>query len=682
MKDSLQRLLEQFPIFLDKSKTSNFTLSQTVTNDELKKIRQSIADTIESFHLNKKLLIWKEQTIPSEYTIQFRCYYDDIESVTLIKNNTTIYREKYGYDDHINSFEYSYTGTTSKVIPEATFKIIVTTYDEITEEKGFPENDTILGNEFDHDESLDEIGALHNIPRKTYLTNIPVDLYDSTEPPYNDRGSEDDYHYMNRILEYMVKIHEVHPVVLEIWKLYGIEATMENRERLLVKMFDENYHETLDWFPQAWEHKDSFCNYTTDLGQYFFVTASTKTPLRNRPVTLNFKLKDAFARDIEEDYKVDVYMNDMLVIGDYTNKTYKLTNIPSDADNICRVDCKNTTGTLGTDEFIISVRGCNNADIYVAENGNNRNDGTRAHPLKTIQKAINNTHNDTSLIAMMGGNYDISAYDPVVVKNSCTILGCGLVLVENKDDNVFFKLPAQKSVSLNYLTLQHKGDFAEISEITVTNKNHNGEDAKVLIYDTGAEAVELTRISINVTTPAFIGEEITVTGVLTDKYNAGVEGKTVRVTCPGSTPQNVTTDSNGAYSATLTIERMGSLVVTAKFAGDNNYAPVRITEDIVSSMSIETAFEDYDYVVMDMEYEDNDWNYTYKAVSEIESLSDINGAIMNVDFTNEKNVIFNRFTSTSTEPGITNTELRSLTGMLMGIIYEEYKVKHTNYEVN
>ena len=37
------------------------------------------------------------------------------------------------------------------------------------EEAGFPENDEPMGNEFDHDESLDEFGALNQIPRKIYI---------------------------------------------------------------------------------------------------------------------------------------------------------------------------------------------------------------------------------------------------------------------------------------------------------------------------------------------------------------------------------------------------------------------------------------------------------------------------------------------------------------------------------
>lgn len=690
--NSLQKLLEQFPDFLDKRETSNFTLSQSVTNDELRKIRQSIENTIESFHLNKRLLVWREQTENYKYTIHFRAYYPNIESVTLLKNDTVIYNERYGYEDQTSNFTYSYTGDTSNEdyedyppkIPEDKFKIILTTYDEQYLEKGYPENNTYKGNEYDHDVSLDEIGALHNIPRKTYIENILEDLYEYTEPPWNNETTEDDYHYMTRMLEYLVKLHTVHPVLLELWKLYGIEAEMLNRERLLIKMFDETYHvPSLDWAQQPWEHKDRFCNYTTDLGVYFFASASTKTPLRNKPITLYFNLMDMFAKEITEDYLVDIYLNNTLIESDYLNKSYKLTNIPSDIENILRIDCKNTTSTLGSDELTISVRGCNNADLYVAENGNNRNPGTRTQPLKTVQKAINNTNNDTSVIVIQSGNYDIGLYDPIVVKNSCTILGCGSVLMENPDDNVFFKIPKTKTLSLNRVTLQYLGNIYDVDEVTVANNNHNSTPVELLIYaDPDAPYVELTRITMTVTDTVNVGDTITVTGTLTDKYNDGLSGKTVRVTCPGSTPVNTTTDSNGAFTATLDITRSGSLTVTSKFAGDSEYAPVRITQDITSSISIEDAFENYDLVVMDMTYEDNDWKYTYLSVSEIESLSDIDGAVMNVQFTGEKDVTFNRFTSSSTSPGISNTELNSLIGMLMGIIYEDYTVEHTDYEVN
>ena len=845
-KDSLKTLLKKFPYFLDKSSSSNFYKSQDVTNRRFQDVYNELFKVYESFHLNKRLLIWKDQNDKYDYVINFVATVPHLKRVRLYKNNTRIYSQSFAYEDNIDNFEYSYTyeapdykcnfhndtffnyanrliidgktltnkdevqgyylidelGTATNleeclqfnppytiiahisnytsgtyiqiyntvenlrvplstlspdkedfvviikvtkgkveyyvdgvlrddltwkgslgtariflrvdpnssvtyedifvchtadvpgeyldfdyslrenIIPKDKFKIEVETHDEIIDIKGFPENDTIKGDIYDHDVSLDEIGALLNIPRKTYLTDIPVDLYEYTEPPFNDRGSEDDYHYMTRMLEYMVKLHHVHPVVLEIWKLYGIEADMLNRERFLIKMFDEDYHNGLDWAPQEWEHKDTLCEYTTDLGAYFFTSASTKTPLRDTPITLYFQLLDSLARTIDEDYLVDIYLNNTLIEGDYANKTYKLSNIPSDIENVCRIECKNSTGSIGSDEILISVRCCNNADLYVSETGHNHNPGTKESPLKTVQKAINLTNNDLSVIVVKSGNYDISLYDPIVVKNSCTILGCGSVLMENTDDYSFFKIPKTKGLSLNEVTLQYKGSIYDVDDVTVKNNNHDGSDVELIIYDNGSEPIELTRITMTVTENVIVGDTITVTGKLTNKYNNGVSGKTVRVTCPGSTPVNTTTESNGTFSAELEIVRTGILTVTSKFQGDTNYAPVRITQDITSKISITDALDGYDYVVMDMEYVDNDWNYTYKPVSEITSLSDMNGAIMNLQFTNEKDVEYTRYTSSSTSASITENEMKKLKGMLMGIIYDEYTIQHTDYEVN
>ena len=127
--------------------------------------------------------------------------------------------EEYSEQDNVSSFIYSYDSTEETdtlladveeneeenedaplVIPDDKFSIKVETYDEYIIMKGFPENDEILGDIYDHDESLDEIGAFNNIPRKTY---IPTNDYANTEPPYNDRLSEDDYHYMKRIQFYI-----------------------------------------------------------------------------------------------------------------------------------------------------------------------------------------------------------------------------------------------------------------------------------------------------------------------------------------------------------------------------------------------------------------------------------------------------------------------------------------------
>ena len=134
MKDSLQNLLSKFPYFFDKSATSNFYKSQSVTNAQFQGLYQSLFDVVESFKLEKNCLVWKEQSEPYEYTIHFLVNYPYLKSVTCYKNNTVIYTESFNYEDNITNFEYSYSNSTleevsnkkrAKIIPQHKFKIKV-----------------------------------------------------------------------------------------------------------------------------------------------------------------------------------------------------------------------------------------------------------------------------------------------------------------------------------------------------------------------------------------------------------------------------------------------------------------------------------------------------------------------------------------------------------------------------
>ena len=53
--------MDMFPYFFDKSPSSNFYKSQSVTNNQFKNLYQALFNVKESFHLEKRCLIWKEQ---------------------------------------------------------------------------------------------------------------------------------------------------------------------------------------------------------------------------------------------------------------------------------------------------------------------------------------------------------------------------------------------------------------------------------------------------------------------------------------------------------------------------------------------------------------------------------------------------------------------------------------------
>ena len=708
MRNSLQNLLSKFPYFFDKSTTSNFYKSQSVTNAQFQSIYQSLFDVVESFKLDKNCLIWKEQLEPYEYTIHFVANYPYLKTVTLYKNDLVIYTETFNYDDNVNSFEYSYsdstlndegTDTSVDFIPQHQFKIVVETYEEYSIVKGWPENNTLMGNEYDHDESLDEIGALHNIPRKEYL-EVSHEFYAATEPPFNDRLSEDDYHYMQRILNYLLLYHVTPLPVLEIWKLYGIPATLENREKLLLKVFDLEKHpnfkdptadgdgwfsgtlnhdtgEIIEWTPEIWEHRDQFCDYQNILGKYFFVRASTKIPVKNQNVVLYFKFVDSLAHDLNEDCTVDIILDGNTLYSGVTSSQITLlaSEIPQDKDNTFIIVGRDSTGEIiSTNEVIISVRGCNNADYYVnPATGDDTNDGlSRETAFQTIQKATDSVHGDKNLIVLLSGAYEIN--NPVEVSKDCSILGCGSVLIENLQENSFFSVAPNCSVGLQDLTVQYRGDICNVTDTSFTNHNGNGETAEVLLLFTDAPILIMTRLDVDIETGTYVvGDTLDFSGTLIDKYGDGLSGKTITI----NETITATTDSNGVYTGEILAETIGNLTLNASYAGDETYKSSVATATTDIKLRLSDFLEDYDYIVMDLQYDEvaNEIKYSTKPVNEIVTLADLDGAILKLQY-NNFNIQFERFNTYSTSEYISSTDLTNLQGLLVGIEYDPYDIKY------
>lgn len=496
-KDSLKTLLNMFPHFFDKSEASNFFKSQSVTNNQFQEIYQSIRDVVDSLHLEKRCLIWKTQTEAYNYTINFVANYPNLKSVKCFKNDTLIYSEDYTYEDNISNFEYSYEGTTlngtgdSEIIPADTFHIEIETYDEYQVMKGFPENDTMQNDMYDHDHSLDVFGLIHNVPRKEYILVDDIFL-PATEPPYNNRESEDDYHYMNRMLNYLIKVHTLPLPVAEVWKLYGFEPQMENREKYLIKVFDENKHPfdedtglVGEWTPQPWEHQDKFCDKSSDYGEYFFVKSSTRIPVKNQNIIFKFIILDCFARKINTEYTVDIELNGTTLEEDYNiNEDYICLSSLFDSENINTIifTCKNTDGEIiDVEEVLFSVRGCNNADWYVTTNGNDSNTGkSENQAFATIQNAANHCFGHTDLIVLKTGTYTITS--KINIPENCTIIGCGEVTIKNTNNNEFFNIPIGKNLILEDVTLKYSNETCEITHTSFANDNEN-RNITVIIDD-------------------------------------------------------------------------------------------------------------------------------------------------------------------------------------------------------
>jgi len=540
MRKKIYELMDMFPYFFDKSESSNFFKSQSVTNNQLLKVYQSLMEVKDSLRLDKKCLIWKEQSVPYEYTINFLVNYPLLKSVKCYKNDTLIYSEEYLEEDNISSFNYSYDSSDdievtedTPIIPEDTFHIIVETYEEYLIQKGFPENDTIQGDMYDHDESLDEIGALNGVQRKTYKS---TEDYAHTEPPYNNRLSEDDYHYMNRIIEYNLKLHNTSLPVLEIWKEYGIFSDMINREEYLLKMFDEHMHpydeETGlvgDWTPMPWEHKDRLCELTSDNGRFFFVSANTLIPVKNQNVIFSFQFLNSLAEKLTGDYSVTISLvgdeEDTVLVENYTGEQYTVTSdiISDDQVNIFKFEAYEGPTIFETETIEIIVRGCNTGNWYVSPNGDDSNTGKSINsPFATIDKAVSMVSGEENLIILMSGTHSID--HAINIPVSCIILGCGGATISNSTNLRFFKIYQNQSMNLQDVSLSFGNYTVAAGNDNFINNNKSNTPLYVILQEPPGGLI-LTASASYVKS----GDEITITVTLNDEDGEPVEGADIEL---------------------------------------------------------------------------------------------------------------------------------------------------------
>lgn len=530
-RDSLKQLLDMFPYFFTRGSDSNFVRSQDVTNRRFQDLYNSLRDTYESFSLRKKCLIYKEQSEDYDYTMHFLTNIPLLENVKVFEGEHCIYEaifslsddESYSYcvveyaytytyndeegyiihdiytrehtiEENITTIDYSYTSTSENLIPDIQYSITVKTFDEYSTSKGFPENDEILGDIYDHDISLDEIGALHNIPRKKYISSMN---YSRTEPPWNNRGTEDDYHYMQRILQYVLLLHSAPLPVAEIFKLYGLDAELLNRDRFLVRMFDIYKHDYYidktsegdqtfvgDWIPEPWEHKDRFCVGGIDLGEYFYVSANTLRPVRKQKVYFYLEFLNCLLEALTGDYSVNIYLNGTLIEEGFTGSTYKvdLSLLDNEHYNVFYFEGYNGGRLVGTWESVVHVRGCDDADFYVSSNGSDSNDGKSwSTSFATIEKAVESVNGIYNLIAIRG---TIETGGSIPVPSDTIIIGCGNAEVTNTESHVFFQVARDKYLILQDFTVSTENEpfTGWLDNEVFTNDNQMDEVETVLCY--------------------------------------------------------------------------------------------------------------------------------------------------------------------------------------------------------
>lgn len=608
---SFESLLSKFPYFLNKNWDSNFSKSERVFNTEFKKVYNNLYDVYLASKLRKHVLIWKEQNSGYNYDMYFAVSFPNLKSVCItehyielvsqevvlddgsIKINESmqeiskdIYTETFNYDDFVNHFEYLHSNTSQTIIPTEKYTITIETWDEYTTTKGFPENPIIVGDEYDHDYSLDVFGEYFRCPRRTYK-EVKTSQYSDTIPAYDNQVTEDDYHYMQRLLYYATHLNDTPLPVLEIFKLFSItNAQLLNRSRLICRMIDTSKHlengvYNRGWIPQRWEHKDRWCEGLSD-DLFLFANVNNNNLLEGQKFNFTFKILNSKGEEVynnntyntisetiieesEKPYIIVPYKNNKLFKEGLflnSNETWSLkTEDINNMDSTFIFKCfktiedaqKDTTpdliiheNDLASEEIYITVKGCNSADWYVdAENGNDTNNGnSKTTAFKTLKQALSHVEGEKNIISLLNGVYNIL---PENITENTTITSCPEYNPTiTCSDPTFFRVYQNASLTLKNIRLNYK--CCDLYSKFTVFKNENNVNYPLNVKVNGKFCLISTSIVLN--KPSETEWEAFTDYILTGELMAteNVNGETVKLLRNNTVVDETTVDTSGAFS--------------------------------------------------------------------------------------------------------------------------------------
>ena len=608
---SFESLLSKFPYFLNKNWDSNFSKSERVFNSEFKKVYNNLYDVYLASKLRKHVLIWKEQNSGYNYDMYFAVSFPNLKSVCItehymelvsqevvlddgsIKINESmqeiskdIYTETFNYDDFVNHFEYLHSNTSQTIIPTEKYTITIETWDEYTTTKGFPENPIIVGDEYDHDYSLDAFGEYFRCPRRTYK-EVKTSQYPDTIPAYDNQVTEDDYHYMQRLLYYATHLNDTPLPVLEIFKLFSItDAQLLNRSRLICRMTDTSKHMengvyNRGWIPQRWEHKDRWCEGLSD-DLFLFANVNNNNLLEGQKFNFTFKILNSKGEEVynnntyntisetiieesEKPYIIVPYKNNKLFKEGLflnSNETWSLkTEDINNMDSTFIFKCfktiedaqKDTTpdiiiheNDLTSEEIYITVKGCNSADWYVdAENGNDTNNGnSKTTAFKTLKQALSHVEGEKNIISLLNGTYNLT---PENITENTTITSCPEYNpIITCSDPTFFRVYQNASLTLKNIQLNYK--CCDLYSKFTVFKNENNVNYPLNVKVNSKFCLISTSIVLN--KPSETEWEAFTDYILTGELMSteDVSGETVKLLRNNTFVDETTVDKTGAFS--------------------------------------------------------------------------------------------------------------------------------------
>ena len=201
--------------------------------------------------LDRPILVERVATVNVVmYNVHIKCT-NFIRSISISGDYTL--HEEYLEDEGILETVISFTMPNKSLIDMAEFIVEVVDYEDITYQKGYPENDSIMGDVYDHDTALDNIGLILNLPRKSYIA-YPLTDAENSYPPYFGKEvvdnvvqpcSEDDYYYLQRLKQLKEHMHDVNIGAVLLDLMYGykgivvMDSTVLDNEQLVDHITDQ-----------------------------------------------------------------------------------------------------------------------------------------------------------------------------------------------------------------------------------------------------------------------------------------------------------------------------------------------------------------------------------------------------------------------------------------------------------
>ena len=180
-------------------------------------------------NINRPILFERVQTSDGECTITVHVDMESpIRSISISGDITETIT--FDEDEVVTSHSITRTVTSEDIIVMPILVVEVESIDGICVTKGYPENDTVTGDVYDHDEFLDLMGNLFNVPRHVYKEYSISDVSNSY-PPYMGKSvsggmilscTEDDYYYQQRLKSFFdnLSAEDLAGVMLKV--RYGI----------------------------------------------------------------------------------------------------------------------------------------------------------------------------------------------------------------------------------------------------------------------------------------------------------------------------------------------------------------------------------------------------------------------------------------------------------------------------